>query len=133
MKVDRSNYFVATAAEFRSIPASWTRRLLEGGEGPVKLGNMAFSKIFTSENPYWGSVSVYWESADGSTLVRVSDHWSTDTCVGRTARGVKLCGRIRSCFWRLSGHMNPVRKDWKSLSGGIVRYDSMRWLGPQEG
>ena len=122
--IDRKNYFVATAAEFRAIPSKWARALLRGGK--VRLGNQTFVPDYVSgkdEDPYSGidkSLSAYWVSADGSTLIRVSDHWCGAT------RELKRCHSIRSCLWRLRGKPRLVYHDGLRLAGGIVRFRDMR-------
>ena len=125
MRVNRGNYFVASSAAFSSIPKSWTKSLLTAGHGRVRLGNMEFSRAFVSEGGFFDSFSAYWESADGRTLVRVSDHW----CTGAT-RKTNACQKIRSCLWTLRGRINPVSHEGRLLSGGVVRFRDMRWLTP---
>ena len=121
---DRKNYFVSTEAEFRAIPSKWARALLRGGN--VRLGNQTFVPDYVSRldgDPYSGigpSFSAYWVSADGSTLVRVSDHWC-----GATS-GMKRCHNIRSCIWSLRGKVRTVFQDGFVLAGGIVRFRDMR-------
>lgn len=122
MRITRQNYFVASFAKFSSIPAKWTKSLLLAGEhGRVKLGNMEFSRTFLSEGRFYNSFSAYFESADGRTLIRVSDHW----CAGTTSK-TNACLKIRSCSWALRGRINPVEHGGRLLSGGIVRSATCR-------
>lgn len=119
MKITKENYFVASAAEFRAIPSKWSLALLRGGE-KVRLGNQTFLKNYTSVGGGYNSFSAYWVSADDSTLIRVSDHWSK-----AATKKVKSCQNIRSCYWWLRGKARVVKKNGRSLTGGIVRFCDM--------
>ena len=133
MKITSKNYFVSSEANFRVIPVSWTLALLKGGDQPVRLGNQTFLRDFTSKSPSYGSVSVYWISTDGTTLIRVSDHWSTASCHNERET-VNRCKSIRKCFWRLCGRAKSETVEFKDLgsscgyfAGGIVRFRDMKW------
>ena len=137
--VDRKNYFVASAAEFRAIPSKWVRALLRVGK-KIRLGNRRYlldhvSKVDEMRGDYFTggyharSFSAYWVSADGSELIRVSDHW----CLGANRRWAtsdkaKRCPNVKSCLWWLSGKPHAVESDGFRLVGGIVRFRDMRSL-----
>ena len=53
--------------------------------------------------------SVYYISRDGKKLARISDHWSDSNITG-----VKTCGPIKSCWWRLVGRQgNSTNKKYQ--------------------
>ena len=137
MKIDKENYFVASAAEFRTIPSKWVRALLRGGK-KCRLGNRRYLVNYISRvdemrgDAFSGgyhakSFSAYWVSADGEELIRVSDHWY----LGPNARWAssdkaKRCPNIASCHWRLAGKPQVVQSHGFGLCGGIVRFRDMR-------
>ena len=111
--IDASNYFEASAGEFRKLPRRITQLFLGSIGDSVKWAGSTWSFNFRSKS------SFYW--TDGEWLVRVSDHWSEGFV--RCA-----CGNIRKCRWTLCGRSRSMKEGCEDgFYAGVCRFSDMRW------
>jgi len=70
--------------------------------------------------------SVYYISPDGKTLARISNHWSDSNI-----SGVKTCGNIKDCWWRLIGKQGSSTN--KSFQVGFTDFEKLQNTGLNTG
>lgn len=109
--IDASNYFEASAGEFRKLPRKVTRLFLSNIGKSVMWDGQTWEFNFRSANSY------YWTS--GTHLLRVSDHWSSGAV--RCA-----CRWIRRCWWTLASRSRSMKEGCvDGFYSGIISFTEM--------
>lgn len=111
--IDASNYFEASAGEFRKLPRHVTTLFLASVGDSVEWAGETWEFNFRSQS------SFYW--TNGTHLIRVSDHWS---------RGQVRCAcrDIRRCWWTLADRSRSLKKGCvDGFYAGIVPFAGLSW------
>jgi hypothetical protein len=148
-KVNESNFFDSTKAEFKAIApkdcieildeyASYRRKKNK----PEYINTKTFGDIkvvFESEkkNPFFASrsLSYYFVPKNGESVIRISDHWSKSKPA--YSRSNKLnCSWIRSCYWENYGekfeYRIPSQSYPSALIGGLCQFKDFEVLPKEE-
>lgn len=110
--IDASNYFEASAGEFRKLPSRITRLFLASVGDDVEWAGELWKFNFRSAS------SFYW--TDGTRLIRVSDHWSRGSVRCK-------CGNVAHCWWTLADRSRSMKKGCADgYYSGLISFSEMR-------
>ena len=71
------------------------------------------------------SRSIYWVSADGQKLIRLSDHWST--VPAGLEKSIRAVGEVRLCWWDLIGNEKTILDNQgRKLVSAIINFKDMK-------
>ena len=135
--INKYNYFDNSEGQFILLPSAVTDMLcksytLEVCGKDIKTTHeyIAFPKIglfepnFISYSPRHGTKSIYWVSADGQRLIRLSDHWST--VPAELKKNIKAVGKVRFCRWHLIGNEKTIIDNQdRNIVSAIINFKDM--------
>ena len=138
MKISKYNYFDKSVGKFKLLPAivtdilckAYTIEVCDGSvnttQDYVTFPNVGlFEPNFISFCRRKRSRSIYWVSADGQKVIRLSDHWST--VPAGLDKSIRAVGRVRFCWWDLIGNEKTILDNQgRKLVSAIIDFKDMK-------